>query len=207
MRIRSSPVTSRQNVRDRSVSWLGSVSEELEESGPTAFTLRRLQRQDNLFAHRSALFYTPTRRIPREYVGNGELDVTLPIATPDYPDLLEIRALGSPRLWVELLQRHTGKLRWTAMRPATIIFTRYDYFSIRSDHLAIGRKGLLDALKVGTSGRRDGIYLYYFGAIIDDAPGVIDAVYGQELVQHPHQLAIRVRVTAESAADPESGVS
>ena len=159
-----------------------------------SFTSRRLQRQNHLFAHRSALFYTPTKNIPVQHVGSGVLDVMLPVATPDYTDLWEIRALGAPRFWVDLIQRHVGKLRWHPMQPARIIFRRYDYFVIRTDHLVIGMKGLLDALKLGTTGRRDGIYLHYFGAIVDDGPGFVEVMYEQELVPDPKEAGVRIQV-------------
>ncbi|HEY1082728.1 MAG TPA: hypothetical protein VGE29_10725, partial [Prosthecobacter sp.] len=129
---------------------MGTISEELTDAGPTAFTLRRIQSRNHLFAHRSALFYTPTDNIPAEHVGSGPLDVILPVVTPDYTDFSEIRAYGSPRLWVDLIQRQTGKLRWTPLSPARVVFTRYDYFRIRPDHFASGVKGLLDALKLRT---------------------------------------------------------
>ena len=179
---------------DRSVSWLGTISEELDRRGPVSFTTRRLGKQNHLFAHRSALFYTPTRNIPTDLVGSGPLEVTLPVAPPDYTSLLEIRALGSPRFWVDLIQRHTGKLRWRPMLPAHITFRRYDYFSIRDDHLAIGMKGLRDALKVRTTGRRDGTYLHYFGAIVDDGPSFVEVTYEQELVPTPKEAGVRIQV-------------
>jgi hypothetical protein len=186
-------------MTDRSVSWVGTISDELERRGPVSFHLRRLQRQEHLFAHRSALFYTPTKNVPPHYIGSGILDITLPVASPDYTDLWEIRALGSPRFWVDLIQRQTGKLRWQPMSPARIVFVRYDYFSIRTDHLAIGMKGVLDALKVRTTGRRDGIYLHYFGAIVDDGPGFVDATCQQELVTHPRDARIRIQVSPQAA--------
>jgi hypothetical protein len=92
-------------MTDRSISWLGSISEELAEKGPVSFTRRRLKKQKNLFAHRSALFYTSTENIPVDYIGSGLLDIMLPVAPPDYTDSLEIRAYQSPRLWVDLIQR------------------------------------------------------------------------------------------------------
>ena len=119
-----------------SISWVGSISDELGQKGPVSFTRRRLQKQEHLFAHRTALFYTPTKNIPADYVGSGPLDVTLPIATPDYTDTMEIRAYMSPRFWVDLIQRQTGKLRWRPILPARFIFARYDCFLIRQDHLA-----------------------------------------------------------------------
>ena len=39
--------------------------------GPRAFSREELAAQDCLFAHRAALFYTPTEYIPAEYVGKG----------------------------------------------------------------------------------------------------------------------------------------
>ncbi len=126
---------------------MGSISEELEEKGPVSFTRRRLEKQEHLFAHRSALSYTPTENIPVDYIGSGQLDIMLPVAPPDYTDSWEIRAYQSPRLWVDLIQRQTGKVRWRPTSPARVIFVRYDCFSIRLDHLAAGIKGLLDALK------------------------------------------------------------
>ncbi len=181
-------------MTDRSGSWVGTISDELLLNGPMTFTRRELQRQEHLFAHRSALFYTPTENIPSAYVGRGVLDVTLPVVAPDYISLWENRAYASPRFWVDLLQRHTGKLRWRPMLPAEIHFVRYDSFMIRSDHAAIATTGLLDALKVRTTGRRDRRYLYYFGAIVDDGPGFVEATFEQVLVEHPRDARIRVRV-------------
>ncbi|HEV8436513.1 MAG TPA: hypothetical protein VGT40_00295 [Methylomirabilota bacterium] len=180
---------------DRSVSWVGTISDEVEMRGPVTFTRRRLQAQEHLFAHRSALFYTPTENIPDSYVGSGDLDVTLPVVSPDYTDLWENRAYRSPRFWVDLLQRQTGKLRWCPMFPARVVLVRYDYFLIRSDHVAIGMKGVLDALKVRTTGRRDGRLLYYFGAIVDDGPGFVDVRCEQMLVEHPRDACLTVRVS------------
>ncbi len=181
-------------MTDRGVSWLGTISEELEQRGPSPFTLQRLRKQNHLFAHRAALFYTPTRNIPLNHVGNGALDVTLPIATPDYTAWWEIRSLGSPRFWVDLLQRHTGKLRWQPILSARVIFRRYDYFTIRDDYLAMGMKGLRDALKVRTTARRDRRDLHYFGAIVDDGPGFAEFTYEQEPVDHAKEAAVRIRV-------------
>jgi hypothetical protein len=182
------------HMDDRNISWLGTISEELANKGPVSFTLRSLQKQEHLFAHRCALFYTPTENIPIDYIGSGPLDITLPIASPDYTDFFEIPTYRSPRFWVDLLQRQTGKLRWKPMSPARVIFVRHDYFAIRSDHVVIGLKGLLDALKIRTSGRRDGIYLHYFGAIVDDAPAFADVSWEQELVGHPRDARVRVMV-------------
>lgn len=181
-------------MNNRSVSWLGTISEELEKEGPVSFSLDRLRKQKHLFAHRSALFYTPTENIPDKHIGSGPIDITLPVAFPDYTDFFEIPAYRSPRFWVDLIQRQTGKLRWTPISPATVAFIRYDCFSIRADHLALGTKGLLDALKIRTSGRRDSLYLNYFGAIVDDSHGLVNVSWEQELVEHPKDAGVRVKV-------------
>ncbi|TDU81577.1 hypothetical protein EI77_00887 [Prosthecobacter fusiformis] len=181
-------------MSNRGISWVGTISEDLADRGPAAFARRKLEKQDHLFAHRSALFYTPTENIPAKHVGSGPLDVMLPITSPDYTDLAEIRAYGSPRFWVDLIQRQTGKLRWTPISPARVVFIRYDSFTIRQDHLAIGTKGLLDALKLRTTGRRDRLYLHYFGAILDDGPGFVDITWEQEIVAHPKDAGVRIQV-------------
>jgi len=116
--------------------------------------------------------------------------------TPDYTELFELRFYRTPRFWVDLIQRQTFKLRWKPFKKAAIKFTRYDYFQIRNDHCIIGTKALLDALKEKTSGRRDGRFLYYFGAIVDDAPKYVNISWGQELVDHPKDARIRIQVSS-----------
>ena len=138
--------------------------------------------------------YTPTENIPNKHIGSGPLDITLPVAFPDYTDFFEIPAYRSPRFWVDLIQRQTGKLRWTPISPATVEFVRYDCFSIRADHLALGTKALLDALKIRTSGRRDRLYLHYFGAIVDDSYRFVNVFWGQELVEHPKDARVRAKI-------------
>jgi|SRR5271165_2193649 len=192
---------------DRSISWCGTISDELTDKGPVSFTLRRLQKQEHLFAHRSALFYTPTENIPLDYIGSGPLDIVLPVAPPDWTDSFEIPAYRSPRFWVDLIQRQTGKLRWRPISPARVIFTRYDCFLIRTDHLCAGVKGLEDALKVRTTGRRDRIYLHYFGAIVDDGPAFVDGSCDQELVKHPKESGVRIQVLPKDGPENETGAS
>jgi hypothetical protein len=114
-------------MSDQNLAWIGTISDELTEQGPVSFTYHRLQRQEHLFGHRSALFYTPTENIPAEYIGSSPLDIMLPIATPDWTDLFEIRAYWSPRLWVDLIQRQTGKLRWNPISPARVILGVFAY--------------------------------------------------------------------------------
>jgi len=181
-------------TQERSVSWVGSISDEISSNGPIIFPQSRLTKQTHLFAHRAALFYTPTENIPSKWIGSGPLDLTIPLPIPDYTELFELRAYSIPRFWVDLLQRQTHKLRWQPISQARVHFTRYDYFTIRMDHLAFGIKALLDALKFRTSGRRDGMYLYYFGAIVDDGPNFIDVSCSQEVVSHPKNAGVRIEV-------------
>jgi hypothetical protein len=82
-------------MKDRSISCVGTIPEELEERGPVEFTRHRLAKQQHLFAHRCALFFTPTQNIPVEYVGSGPLDIMLPLASPDYTEFFAIRAYRS----------------------------------------------------------------------------------------------------------------
>jgi hypothetical protein len=185
---------------DRIVSWLNTISEEIEQKGPASFSLDRLRKQKSLFAHRSALFYTPTENIPNKHIGSGPIDIRLPVTSPDYMDFFEIPAYRSPRFWVDVIQRQTGKLRWTPISPARVVFVRYDCFSIRADHLALGTKGLLDALKIRTSGRRDGLFLNYFGAIVDDSQSFVNVSWEQELVKHPKDAGVRVKVLFNTRA-------
>ena len=124
------------------------LSETLEENGPTAFPRKLLSKHPDLYKDRVALFFTPTANLPPRVVGQGPLDVFLPLCTPDYYEFIFIRSYMSPRLWVNLLQRHTGFKRWTAFPRATVTITRCDTRMIRKDHLIVGTKALLDALKV-----------------------------------------------------------
>jgi len=107
--------------------------------------------QPDLFAHRTALFYTPTENLPEEFVGSGTLDVTLSVPTLDYLEYQELHGYSSPRLWVDQGQRQTWKIRWTPIWPAHITFTRFDIVRLRDDHYVMGTKALLDALKVKTT--------------------------------------------------------
>ncbi len=186
---------------DRSVSWLNTISEEVERDGPVSFSLDRLRKQKHLFAHRSALFYTPTENIPNKHIGSGPIDIMLPVTSPDYTDFFEVPAYRSPRFWVDVIQRQTGKLRWTPIPRARVTFVRYDCFSIRADHLALGTKGLLDALKIRTSGRRDGLYLHYFGAIVDDSQDFVNVSWEQELVEHPMDACVGLKVVPNTGGE------
>lgn len=81
---------------------------------------------------------------------------------------------------------------------------RFDYFAIRTDHLAIGMKGLVDALKVRTTGRRNRLYLHYFGAIVDDGPGFVEVECEQEVVDHPGLARVRLQVLPITAPTPST---
>ena len=171
------------------------LSETIQEKGPSSFSRKTLSEHPNLFAERSALFFTPTHRLPSQSVGVGDLDVFLPVCTPDWYDCFFIRSYMSPRLWVDLLQRRTGVLRWTTAPHATVSITRFDRALIRQDHLSAGLKALLDALKVGTNGRRDGKRLFYFGAIFDDDVRSISVSWKQELVSTAEKTGMRITVS------------
>jgi hypothetical protein len=179
----------------RDIPWSGTISDWISTNGPTCFSHSELTEQTHLFAHRGALFYTPTENIPLEYIGTGDLDITVPLVTPDVTVLKEIPAYAAPRLWVDLLQQHSGKLRWTSILPARVHVTRYDAYFIRHDHVAIANKALLDSLKAQTFGRRDKKALFYFGAIVDDAPECdVDIVYEQLLIEQPKDARVRIQV-------------
>lgn len=179
--------------------WVGTISEEIENNPGEIFSKERLLNQSNLFIHRSALFYTPTESIPPDNIGSGQIDIIIPIPTPDYTDFIELSTYKSPKLWVDLIQRQLYKIRWQPIIPAAIIITRYDVWKIRSDHMSIGTKALIDALKVKTTGRKDKKYLHYFGAILDDGPQFVDIHFKQEYVKHPKNACVRIEVQQKSA--------
>jgi len=172
-------------------------------SGPHAFTMAALAKAEDLFRDRSALYFTPTEGVPRRWVGDGPLSVRLPIATPFYDETFEMRCYMSPRLWVDLLQRATGKIRWRPMNPARILFRRFDVKTYREDIVISGVKALVDALKVRTSGRRDGYYIQYFGAIVDDSQEYLSSLtLEQHVVDSPAEGAVELLV--DQAAPPNS---
>ncbi|RYX86601.1 hypothetical protein EON83_00015 [bacterium] len=173
----------------------------IEEHGPQRFTKRELNASSDLFGERCALFYTPTECFPEEWVGHGNLDVTLPVATPSYYEFYESRLYQTPRFWVDLLQRATGKIRWTPFFPAHVTIIRYDSISLPY-HFLHGAKALLDSLKVSTTGRSDGLYLHYFGAIVDDSPDHVQTEYRQQLVSHPSQARTRIIVSQSNLSGP-----
>ena len=142
---------------------------ELYYEGPKIYSYTTLSEDPDLFRNRTALFYTPAENVPAAFVGQGNLGITLPIAFPTLFEWSEILAYRIPRLWVDLIQRATGKLRWTPMVPARVTLFRYDSTTYGGLNI-YGAKALLDALKYQTTGRYDRMMLYYFGAIRDDTP-------------------------------------
>ena len=112
----------------------------IEENGPQIFTKDEISSQVNLFEERSALIFTPTEHLPPAWIGGGPLDVTLPIVTPSYYEFSRTSAYRSPRLWLDLLQRATGKIRWTTIFPAQLRIIRYD--TIQQSYAEVGAKAL-----------------------------------------------------------------
>ena len=157
------------------------LSRQFFEKGPQAFEASELEDHPELFSERAALFFTPTREIPKQFVGEGRLNVILQASLPSMIEYFEIHGLRSPRFWVDLLQRATGKIRWQPLKaPAKISFVNYDSYARGADLLI---KAALDSLKESTTGRRDGRRLYYFGAIVDDGWKEIGRIDVTEVVQ------------------------
>lgn len=173
-----------------------SLREIIECRGPQIFENDMVNAQVNLFQERSALIYTPTENIPPDWVGFGTLNITIPIPTPSYYDFIEIKAYQSPRLWIDLIQRASGKIRWKTFFPAVLRIIRYDVIKI-SDNIGIaGCKSLIDALKYKTTGRRDRLYLYYFGAIFDDSPTEVHIEFEQVVVESPIEARTQIIVNS-----------
>ena len=169
------------------------LTEIIEENGPQSFTKDEISSQANLFEERSALIYTPTEHLSSAWIGSGPLDITLPIVIPSYYEFMQIRAYQSPRLWLDLLQRATGKIRWTTIFPAQLRIIRYD--TTQLSYAEVGAKALVDALKVKTTGRSDRRLLYYFGAVLDDSPSeIIQRRFEQEIVRFPSDAKTRIIV-------------
>lgn len=146
--------------------------DDIYAKGPKSFRKSQLAKMtaDALFRARSALIYTATDQLPPEVVGSGELSVTLPLAFPTTFEFMENRTCWNPRMWLDLIQRQTGKIRWTPIESPVVEIVRYDPDVFAPQNLKPGDKGLLDAVKFKTTGRRDARNLYYFGAILDDSP-------------------------------------
>jgi hypothetical protein len=108
---------------------------------------------------------------------------------------MEIRWYQTPRFWVDLLQRVTGKLQWYPMNPAEVKIIRYDSVEVGYGEGISGAKSLLDALKEKTYGRSDGHALYYFGAVVDDDhEHLLKYEFQEEFVADPSLAKCRVIV-------------
>ena len=172
-----------------------SLLDELRYKGPQVYSRKRLLGERDLFKQRTALFYTPTERLPHIHIGSGPLNVVLPIAPPTIFEYMEIYGYRTPRLWVDLIQRATGKLRWQPIIPAKVTITRYDAYEFGQIDIVGGISAVLDALKVRTSGRVDGRWLYYFGAIKDDNQTYLAALsYPQKRISDPSKAYCRIIV-------------
>lgn len=167
----------------------------IHDEGPTTFSREEIAATPDLLQQRAALIFTPTEELPHELVGSGKLDVVVPLALPIIQEGSDNIAYRAPRLWLDLLQRATGKLRWLPINQAIVTIITYDAFI--APVFAPLPKALNDALKVSTTGRRDGRKLYYFGAIKDDAPEFLAElnVYQSE-VANPSDAHCRVIVQA-----------
>jgi hypothetical protein len=119
--------------------------------------------------------------------------VTLPVVCPTFFECMEIRWYQTPRFWVDLLQRATGKLRWKPMNPVEVRIIRYDSVDVGYGEGISGAKSLLDGLKEKTYGRWDGHPLYYFGAIVDDDhEHLLKYEFQEESVSEPSDAKCRI---------------
>ena len=165
---------------------------------PTTYTSEELSGYSDIFRDRTSLFFTPTGNIPPQWVGEGRLDVVLPLASPTAYEYGTNPAFRVPRLWVDLLQKATGKLRWTPMSSAKITIVRYDTSGYDLWSVMTGAKALIDALIVKAAGRSDGRILHYFGAIQDDNMKVYTHGGYYQVVIGTHAEA-RTRIAVEPA--------
>ncbi len=180
---------------------MNSLSNEIYYEGPTVFTSGRLAKETDLLCYREALYFTPTANLPQDMVGKGKLEVNLPIPFPTLFEWESNLACRVPRLWVDLIQRATGKLRWTPMVPAKVTLIRFDSCVLSTLNVN-GAKALIDALKLQTTGRRDRRMLYYFGAIRDDNPDDLKTLkIEQRLISEPSKAYTQIVVELASKYD------
>lgn len=176
------------------------LQQELYERGPMAFSSKRLRYEPDLFEQRSSLFLTPTSEIPVEFVGSGDLDVELTLPLPTLFEAQQIRGYRDTKLWVDLLQIATGKIRWTPIDRARVTIVRHTLREVGLHNLF--PKAALDALKLGSYGRSDGRKLQYFGAIVDDDPHSIEFDFYQQIVDSRDQIGCRI-IVADMGVDWE----
>jgi len=178
---------------------LGKWTKLLDEvfyNGPRSFTRDELSQFDDLFPQRLALIFTPTDEIPDRFIGSGPLHLSLLLPCPSLYDLSFRTGYDQPKLWLDLIQRATGKIRWRYMRPAFLQIRKFDSYDHRAGNRT-GYKGLQDALKVGTAGRSDGRRLFYFGAIYDDNPHDLrcsNEEVSASRVSHPKEARVEIDV-------------
>ena len=181
---------------------MDSILQESYYKGPRIYIHEELIGIHALFRERTALFFTPTANIPLEWVGEGRLDAFLPLASPTLYEWDTNPAFRVPRLWVDLLQRATGRLRWTPVSPAKVTIVRYDTDALDPIEAAAGAKAVLDALVDRRTGRKDGRSLYYFGAIVDDnSLDLTHHDFHQVLVEE--HIEARTRIVVEPAPPEE----
>lgn len=151
------------------------------------------QRNQIYFISVWCFFTPPTENLPEDLIGFGRLEVTLPLTVPTLYEAQDVYAHRIPRLWVDLLQRATSKLRWRPFHPTEVTIVRYGSHLVPAVNLQ--PKALIDALKVQSGGRRDGMTLYYFGAVVEDDPASLRSVVHQKLVEKPSMASCRVIVS------------
>jgi hypothetical protein len=121
---------------------------------------------------------------------------------PSLLEYLEVQRRQGPRLWVDLLQRATGKLRWTPFSFARVNIVVTDAFLWGDDRCI---KAVLDSLKVSTHGRADGRTLHYFGTIVDDDSNHVVVEIHEQRTETPADGHTRVIVRGSVRAASSSG--
>ena len=117
------------------------ILDELYLGIPKTYTSSDLEGYGDLFGIRTGLFFTPTDNIPSEWVGEGRLDVVLPLASPTAYEWSEV--VGAD--WVAVSH---------GMAPPRFIFdgrNALDPVTMRAagfEYVGVGRGPLLqDALR------------------------------------------------------------
>lgn len=178
------------------------LSSRTDDLGPHLFSPREMAAASDLFAERSALFFTPTQNLPPKWVGSGNLDVKLPVPVPSWLEYQQVPGYRSPCFWVDHLQRVTGKIRWRSLKRVRLKIVVYDSYVRGADMIV---KPVIDALKIQSNGRRDGRVIYYFGAIDEDNWEDIDGWdVVEEYVSKPDQVGCRLIVEPTPSTNQRS---
>lgn len=181
---------------------MASLASRIDDLGPHIFSPREVAAASDLFAERSALFFTPTKNLPPKWVGSGNLDIKLPVPVPSWLEYQQVPGYRSPRFWVDHLQRATGKIRWRSLKRVRLKIVVYDSY-VRGAAMIV--KAVIDALKTQTNGRRDGRVIYYFGAIDEDSWEDIDGWdVVEEYVSNPDQVGCRLIVAPTASTTQQS---